>query len=230
MLPVAPTAAKGPPRTTRRRRRSIDARDGHVLYRRGATEQRAIASATKLMTALVAIEELPLERRVRAVALRAGPAESRIDLRAGERMSVADLLRALLLESANDAASTLAVRASGSVRRVRRPDESQRRAQMGLARTHFANPDRARRSREPLLRRATSRASPRRVLAKRLPRGDGRHAARAPDDRRAHAHRRQPQPPGRHGSLRSTASRPATPRPPDTCSSGAATRKGARLV
>ena len=102
-------------------------------------EQRAIASATKLMTALVAIEELPLERRVRAVAYAAGPAESRIDLRAGERMSVADLLRALLLESANDAANTLAVRASGSVDAfVARMNREAR--EMGLERTRFANP------------------------------------------------------------------------------------------
>jgi D-alanyl-D-alanine carboxypeptidase (penicillin-binding protein 5/6) len=138
-IAIAPAAAKGPPRIKAPAAAIVDARDGHVLYRRDATEQRAIASATKLMTALVAIEELPLERRVRAVAYAPGAAESRIDLRSGERMRVADLLRALLLESANDAANTLAVRASGSVDAFVARMNREARA-MGLTRTRFANP------------------------------------------------------------------------------------------
>jgi D-alanyl-D-alanine carboxypeptidase (penicillin-binding protein 5/6) len=117
----------------------VDARDGHVLYRRAPADERPIASATKLMTALVALEELPLDRKLRAVPYDPAPAESRIDLRTGERMSVADLLRALLLESANDAAETLAVRSAGSVEAfVRRMNE--RAAELGLRHTHFANP------------------------------------------------------------------------------------------
>lgn len=117
----------------------VDARDGHVLYRRDPAQERPIASATKLMTALVALDELSLGREVRAVPYDPAPAESRIDLRTGERMSVADLLRALLLESANDAAETLAVRAAGSVDRfVRRMNERAR--EIGLGHTSFANP------------------------------------------------------------------------------------------
>lgn len=117
----------------------VDARDGHVLYRRNPAQERPIASATKLMTALVALDELALDREVRAVPYDPAPAESRIDLRTGERMSVADLLRALLLESANDAAETLAVRAAGSVTRfVGRMNERAR--EMGLRHTSFANP------------------------------------------------------------------------------------------
>jgi D-alanyl-D-alanine carboxypeptidase (penicillin-binding protein 5/6) len=117
----------------------VDARDGQVLYRRDPTRERPIASATKLMTALVALDELPLERELRAVPYDPAPAESRIDLRTGERMSVADLLRALLLESANDAAETLAVRSAGSVGRfVRLMNE--RAAELGLTHTRFANP------------------------------------------------------------------------------------------
>jgi D-alanyl-D-alanine carboxypeptidase (penicillin-binding protein 5/6) len=117
----------------------VDARDGHVLYRRDTSEERPIASATKLMTALVAFQELPLGRELRAAPYHPAAAESRIDLRAGERMSVADLLRALLLESANDAAETLAVRSMGSVDRfVRRMNE--RAQELGLSHTRFANP------------------------------------------------------------------------------------------
>ena len=139
-LPAGPVAAQErAPRVAAPAAIVMDARDGHVLYRRDASEQRGIASATKLMTALVAIDELPLERRVRAVPYSAAAAESRIDLRPGERMSVADLMRALLLESANDAAQTLAVRSAGSTPAfVARMNERAR--SLGLKATRFANP------------------------------------------------------------------------------------------
>jgi D-alanyl-D-alanine carboxypeptidase (penicillin-binding protein 5/6) len=117
----------------------VDAQDGHVLYGRSRTQRRSIASVTKLMTVLVALDELPLARKVRAVPYSPMPAESRIDLRPGERMSVADLLRAVLLESANDAAETLAVRASGSLGAF--VDAMNAKARdLRLTHTHFANP------------------------------------------------------------------------------------------
>src|SRR6185436_17452602 len=78
-------------------------------------------------------------REVRAAPYNPAPAESRINLGAGERMAVADLLRALLLESANDAAETLAVRAAGSQDAfVARMNKEAR--DMGLTHTRFANP------------------------------------------------------------------------------------------
>lgn len=137
--PPAAAAQEPGPRVSASAAIVVDARDGHVLYRRRAADQRPIASATKLMTALVAIEELPLERRVRAVRYTPAAAESRIDLRPGERMSVADLMRALLLESANDAAQTLAVRAAGSVDAFVARMNDRARA-LGLEGTSFANP------------------------------------------------------------------------------------------
>jgi D-alanyl-D-alanine carboxypeptidase (penicillin-binding protein 5/6) len=136
---VAPAGAAERPDLSARAAILVDARDGHMLYRRDPTQERPIASATKLMTALVVLDELTLGREVRAVPYDPAPAESRIDLRTGERMSVADLLRALLLESANDAAETLAVRAAGSVDRfVRRMNERAR--EIDLVHTRFANP------------------------------------------------------------------------------------------
>jgi D-alanyl-D-alanine carboxypeptidase (penicillin-binding protein 5/6) len=138
-LLAAPASAAEQPSVSARAAILVDARDGHVLYRRAPAQERPIASATKLMTALVALDELSLGREVRAVPYNPAPAESRIDLRAGERMSVADLLRALLLESANDAAETLAVRAAGSMDRfVGRMNERAR--ELGLRHTSFANP------------------------------------------------------------------------------------------
>ena len=68
------------------------------------------------MTALLTLERSRPSAVFRAVRYRALPVESKIDLRPGERMTVADLLRGLLIESANDAAVTLAERVSGLAR------------------------------------------------------------------------------------------------------------------
>jgi serine-type D-Ala-D-Ala carboxypeptidase (penicillin-binding protein 5/6) len=117
----------------------IDARDGHVLWSRSPDQPRAIASTTKLMTALLVLERARLGDVYTAPRYNAGPAESRIDLAPGERMTVADLLEALLLESANDAAATLAKGVSGSeaafVKAMNR-----RAQQLGLDETAYANP------------------------------------------------------------------------------------------
>jgi D-alanyl-D-alanine carboxypeptidase (penicillin-binding protein 5/6) len=117
----------------------VDARDGHVLFRRDAGARRPIASTTKLMTALLSIERLTLKRKLRAAPYRAATAESLINLAPGERMSVADLLRALLLESANDAAVTLARGAGGSLQNFVTL-MNRRATELGLSHTHYANP------------------------------------------------------------------------------------------
>jgi D-alanyl-D-alanine carboxypeptidase (penicillin-binding protein 5/6) len=135
----AEPALAAPPRIQARAAVLVDVRDDHVLYGRHARQRRPIASTTKLMTALLTLEHLPLGRRLAAVPYRAGPAESLIDLRPGEHMAVSDLLWALLLESANDAAATLAQREAGSSRRfVRQMNARARR--LGLRDTHYANP------------------------------------------------------------------------------------------
>jgi D-alanyl-D-alanine carboxypeptidase (penicillin-binding protein 5/6) len=115
--PPLANAAAPPPRLSAGSAILVDARDGHVLYRREPDARRPIASTTKLMTALLSVERLPLDRRLRAAPYHAAAIESQIELAPGERMSVADLLRGLMLESANDAAVTLARGAGGSVRR-----------------------------------------------------------------------------------------------------------------
>lgn len=93
----------------------VDAASGDVLAERSPDETRPIASATKLMTAYLALRELRPRERVVAPAYAAGPAESLLGLRAGERISVRDLLYGMLLPSGNDAAAALAQAVSGSV-------------------------------------------------------------------------------------------------------------------
>ena len=112
---------------------------GDVVFAKDADERRPIASTTKLMTALVVRDELGLDDVVRAIDYRAGAAESLLGQSAGERFTVRDELRALLLVSANDAAATLAVRAGGSRARFVALMNRKARA-LGLRNTRFDNP------------------------------------------------------------------------------------------
>jgi serine-type D-Ala-D-Ala carboxypeptidase (penicillin-binding protein 5/6) len=98
-----------------------------------------IASTTKLMTAYLTLRELPLGKVVPAAPYAAIPGESLLGLRAGQRVSVRDLLYGLILRSGNDAAVTLAVAVSGSERAFVR-EMNLRAAALGLADTHYANP------------------------------------------------------------------------------------------
>ena len=117
----------------------VEPATGDVVLQRRSRVRRPIASATKLMTALVTLERAQLGERFPAVRYRPLATESVIGLRAGERLTVADLLRGLLLGSANDAAVTLAHGIAGSSGRfVRLMNRRARR--LGLRDTHFANP------------------------------------------------------------------------------------------
>ena len=117
----------------------MEATTGDILLSRDRNQRRQIASTTKLMTALVALERDDLDDVFSAADYRPAPAESQIGLRRGERMSVRDLLRATLLPSANDAAAALAVGTMGSTAAFVR--EMNRRArQLGLRDTNYANP------------------------------------------------------------------------------------------
>jgi serine-type D-Ala-D-Ala carboxypeptidase (penicillin-binding protein 5/6) len=117
----------------------VDGRDGEVMYAENPDSRRAIASTTKLMTALLTVERARPGDVFTAPPYNALPVESRINLRAGERMRVGDLLEGLLLESANDAAVTLAEGISGS-RKAFVAEMNERADELGLADTSYANP------------------------------------------------------------------------------------------
>jgi D-alanyl-D-alanine carboxypeptidase (penicillin-binding protein 5/6) len=117
----------------------MEASTGDVLLAHDADAHRQIASTTKLMTVLVALERDDLDDIFSAADYHPAPAESQIGLHPGERMSVRDLLRATLLPSANDAAATLAVGTMGSTAAF--VAEMNRRAKaIGLTETHYGNP------------------------------------------------------------------------------------------
>jgi D-alanyl-D-alanine carboxypeptidase (penicillin-binding protein 5/6) len=117
----------------------IDARDGDVMFAKRARSRRALASTTKLMTALLTLERTRPRQVFRAADYDAAPVESQIGLRPGERMRVSDLFEALMLESANDAAETLAEGIAGS-RAGFIAEMNERAAQLGLDDTRYANP------------------------------------------------------------------------------------------
>ena len=114
--------------------------DGAVLAWRNARQRRSIASITKLMTAIVTIEQAELSDVVTVSPRASRVGESTVYLRAGERLSVADLLRATLIRSANDAAQALALHVGrGSASRfVGLMNEKAR--ELGLVDTTFVNP------------------------------------------------------------------------------------------
>jgi D-alanyl-D-alanine carboxypeptidase (penicillin-binding protein 5/6) len=117
----------------------VDAGDGTRLASAEPTSSRPIASTTKLMTAYLALRDLPLQRRLVAPAYHPIPGESLLGLEAGERISVRDLLYGLLLPSGNDAAVTLADGVAGSVPAF--VAEMNRAAgRLGLRDTSYANP------------------------------------------------------------------------------------------
>lgn len=120
-----------------------DLHTGEILFERAADGRRPIASITKVMTALVALEETDLDDVVTVTREAVfGPRDygysSTLGLRVGERRTVEDLLYALLLGSANDAAVALAVHVDGSQAAfLERMDR--RAAALGMRRTHFAS-------------------------------------------------------------------------------------------
>lgn len=117
----------------------IEADTGAVIYSYRSTQRRAIASTTKLMSAYVTLEHAQPDRVLTVQPYTPAPEETVAGLRAGQRLSVSELLKAMLLPSAGDAANTLAVDLGGSVGRfVDWMNASARR--LHLHDTHYSTP------------------------------------------------------------------------------------------
>ncbi len=118
----------------------MDGTTGRVLYEKAADEKSLIASTTKIMTALVTIERGKLNETVEIPPEAVGIEGSSMYLRAGEKLTVEELLHGLMLSSGNDAAVALAVHVAGNVERF--VDLMNRKAaELGLSSTRFANPN-----------------------------------------------------------------------------------------
>lgn len=117
----------------------IDVDSGRILYEKNAEEKMRIASLTKIMTAIVAIESGNLRDIVRVPDSAVGVEGSSIYLKKGERLSLEDLLYGLMLRSGNDAAVAIAEHVGGSLDGfVHMMNE--KAAMIGMTNTHFMNP------------------------------------------------------------------------------------------
>ena len=118
----------------------MDAQTGRVLYTHNADQQALIASTTKIMTALVVCEYSNVLDRVRIPQEAVGIEGSSMYLKAGEILTIQDLLYGLMLQSGNDAAVALAIYCGGTVEGFAElmNDKAHR---LGMRNTHFVNPN-----------------------------------------------------------------------------------------
>ncbi len=116
----------------------IDAVSGQVLYEHNADLPRPMASTTKIMTALLFCEHVPDNGIVTASKTASETRESSVHLKPGERLSAHDLLRAMLMRSANDACVAAAEHVAGTEQNFAM-EMNTRAAELGAAHTHFTN-------------------------------------------------------------------------------------------
>jgi len=117
----------------------MDEKTGQILYEKGGDIQCMPASTTKVMTAIVAIENLDLDSMVTVGPKPPFAEGSSMGFKEGEIVMVRDLLYALLLHSANDAAEILAEAVSGTKEEFAKL-MNQKAAELGTTNTTFVNP------------------------------------------------------------------------------------------
>ena len=118
----------------------MDADTGQVLYEKNAQEKSLIASTTKIMTALVVLEQGGLDAVVTVPQAAVGIEGSSMYLTAGEELTVRQLLYGMMLSSGNDAAVALALHTDGSIEAFAQRMNDKAQA-LGLQHTSFANPN-----------------------------------------------------------------------------------------
>lgn len=117
----------------------LDAATGRVLFSKNAHERLPMASTTKIMTAVAALENGRLDDVVKVSENAAAVEGSSVDLEAGEEKTLEELLYALILRSGNDAATAIAEHISGSVEEFAKL-MTRRAAELGALDTNFVNP------------------------------------------------------------------------------------------
>lgn len=112
---------------------------GKILYGKEENEKRKMASTTKIMTAIVVLENTNLDDIVTISSKAAGTGGSRLGLHKDDKISIQDLLYGLLLCSGNDAAVALAEHVSGDLSNFANMMNS-KTTSLGLSSTHFVTP------------------------------------------------------------------------------------------
>jgi D-alanyl-D-alanine carboxypeptidase len=137
---VTPAHA-GPPPVSARAYFVVNPATGEVLAQKRAWTRVPIASITKLMTVIVALDHAKWNDVVRVQREAAEVGESTINLRTGERITVGDLVKGALIQSANDAADALADYVGHGNEGAFIQMMNAKAVELGLSRTHFARPD-----------------------------------------------------------------------------------------
>lgn len=118
----------------------IDARSGEVLYEKNADAPRAAASTQKLLTALIVAERGYLDRSVTVAPIDTYAEPTKLNIKPGDSYPRLELLRALLVKSANDVARCLARDAGGSIEDFAELMNAKARS-LGATHSNFVNPN-----------------------------------------------------------------------------------------
>ncbi len=117
----------------------LDCSTGRIIYSKNGNQQMTIASTTKIMTALVAIENMDMEHVVTITQEHMAEGSS-MYLKPGEKVKVKDLLYGLMMTSGNDAALALACSIDGGKERfIQKMNE--KAAEIGMRGSSFKNPN-----------------------------------------------------------------------------------------
>ncbi|WP_170007521.1 D-alanyl-D-alanine carboxypeptidase family protein [Bacillus fonticola] len=118
----------------------MDQKSGRILFQKNAFEKRKIASITKIMTAILAIESGKLDNKVKPSDNAIGTEGSSLYLTKEDRLTLEDLVYGLMLRSGNDAAVAISETVGGSVEGfVYMMNE--KAEQIGMENTNFVNPN-----------------------------------------------------------------------------------------
>jgi D-alanyl-D-alanine carboxypeptidase (penicillin-binding protein 5/6) len=117
----------------------MDANNGQVLYQKNMRQRMFPASTTKILTAVIALEKGNLSERVIIPEEACRVDGSAIGLQEGERLTLEDLLYALMLASANDAAESIALHLAGSIQNFSVLMNDQAKS-IGAQMSNFTNP------------------------------------------------------------------------------------------
>lgn len=117
----------------------MDIDSGKVLYEKNATEKKLIASTTKILTAIVVLENANIEKKVKVGEEVLKMYGTSIYLEVGEQIKIKDLLYGLLLRSGNDAAEVLAIAVSGSEEKFVKL-MNKKAQKIGMKNSAFSNP------------------------------------------------------------------------------------------
>ena len=139
MMSILPSAYAEEPQVVGETAVLMDAETGQVLYEKNADQKMYPASTTKMLTAIIAVEVGKLDEEVAVSDNADGTEGSSIWLRKGEKLTLEDLLYALMLNSANDAAVAIAEHLAGSVDAFA-DIMNKTAAAYGAQNTHFTNP------------------------------------------------------------------------------------------